>query len=1365
MVGFLGIKRGASLNIIKLVVLMFFFTILSLITLKISLAGPLSTCTACNGVEICASYDLCCGVLDGYCPEQYGDWQTAGCSAPTTYSLTQFACDTEDEDCCASPAAWEAGGWAGISTRDPYSFGATTNSCCGNEPNENIISCKVNALDYASGCSPCTDTQCNVIANQGCCYNSNDCFDPYTNSCYNNGYSGQIGELGYYAVCNAGTWNKGTSGYNCTNATNDCKSSLYCVDYDYNGTILPPKDLGICGSCDGTASIPNSNKKNLDVCGAIASDGSVWGICNGMGQTYPCFDQSNTDGDGYCIKNNALSDITQYNPIGAGLMTVFGDQGRNYIRCAGDRVCNGTTNMDWTQSTNPNFKTDIGNGSCVQINTNPVVTTLVDSDDITSGKISLYDSLKIILTADYKVDPLYSKLPNWLFLFGCWLNTTKTGSIGCSQSSINNPNNVYLFSGAVDIINNKQALVNYYFEPNCSFSYLGAYSINYSRVYTGWLVQNNWMTSETFLSSQFKVVQCEDNTDAQAIANSISSGVCAPGLGCSQSYCNLSEEYTACPTDLDDTIQCNGASAPNCCSHYGFDWLSGETNICCGDDPKESANSCHYNITVYPLNSCNPCTDENCVVINTKSCCTNPTDCVDPIWEVCYETGYNGVVGANNQFAVCNDGNWTKGQSGSLCVDPLIDCDTGYYCVDQDYNGIISIANPGICAKCDGTADDVSTSKYNLDVCGAIAYDGNVYGICSGGSQFYQCFDQSDIDGDGYCIKNNALNDISSGSLNEGGLMNTSSDRGRNYIRCLGNRVCNGTTSMDWTRPNNNPSYNKNIGNGSCTQVDTQNTAAQIQDLNDTSPQIVSINHILSINLTTIYSQDLSFFSSPNWTFLFGCWLNNSQTGSDACAQSSYFGNRDTYYWSFNKNITNNQKAFATYYFEPDCNSSYVGAYNISFVKTYTGWLTQNNWMTTSLMPTDIFSVVQCENDTDAQSVANYNNGTQCSPDGVCALSYCSSNQVVACPTDLDESATCNSADSTSCCSYYNYTWATSGERTAPFGGYGNAKGNTNLTNPDTGIISQPIDECCGNNAGEYFATNVSFGEILAPNGLCCSKPDQCAANGVCNDLATIGGHETCDYLGNCVGVNPTSSCYDGLDNDCDNSTDFCDGENILCPINDGMKIDKRDSDCLTTIMGKVVNTDGTPMGNAFVKAKQRLPLIYNYALNGNSFLIDYRVFTAEDGTFVMSVNGNQTYDLIAGKEGYAPTQIINIIAGFRQTIFVDITLNATISDCNADCTTTASPLCTAACDGWNGCTFYSAKAIQLCDGKQPSFKVQYSVEPLEDLTCCIGSPQAKEPIRKLDKKVATDKKNLVRVTKPLVLDGNQVTMVIDVFS
>ena len=158
-------------------------------------------------------------------------------------------------------------------------------------------------------------------------------------------------------------------------------------------------------------------------------------------------------------------------------------------------------------------------------------------------------------------------------------------------------------------------------------------------------------------------------------------------------------------------------------------------------------------------------------------------------------------------------------------------------------------------------------------------------------------------------------------------------------------------------------------------------------------------------------------------------------------------------------------------------------------------------------------------------------------------------------------------------------------------------------------------------------------------------------------------------------------------------------------------------------------------------------------------------VFTAEDGTFVMSVNGNQTYDLIAGKEGYAPTQIINIIAGFRQTIFVDITLNATISDCNADCTTTASPLCTAACDGWNGCTFYSAKAIQLCDGKQPSFKVQYSVEPLEDLTCCIGSPQAKEPIRKLDKKVATDKKNLVRVTKPLVLDGNQVTMVIDVFS
>ena len=70
----------------------------------------------------------------------------------------------------------------------------------------------------------------------------------------------------------------------------------------------------------------------------------------------------------------------------------------------------------------------------------------------------------------------------------------------------------------------------------------------------------------------------------------------------------------------------------------------------------------------------------------------------------------------------------------------------------------------------------------------------------------------------------------------------------------------------------------------------------------------------------------------------------------------------------------------------------------------------------------------------------------------------------------------------------------------------------------------------------------------------------------------------------------------------------------------------------------------------------------------------------------------------------------------------------------------------------------------EACEGKRPGFRVSY--DSTHDIICCnSGGLLQKEAISKLDNKAVTERKNIVRVTRPIILDGEQINMVIDLFT
>jgi len=238
--------------------------------------------------------------------------------------------------------------------------------------------------------------------------------------------------------------------------------------------------------------------------------------------------------------------------------------------------------------------------------------------------------------------------------------------------------------------------------------------------------------------------------------------------------------------------------------------------------------------------------------------------------------------------------------------------------------------------------------------------------------------------------------------------------------------------------------------------------------------------------------------------------------------------------------------------------------------------------------------------------------------------------------------------------------------------------------------------ECCGDDADEYLVNSSEYQGHLATDVSCCDSEYDCVTAGKCNLSDSNGGSEL--------------HCYDGIDNDCDGATDFCDGRHPLpCSRYDGL-----DDECSTLIWGHVKNSSDAPIEGA----KVTILTLFNY--KDFSHIINFSAITDDQGYYSIIAYGNSTYDLVVERHGY------NTVSGLTRGLEdgEQWELNITMYNdkgCQPDCTLSSDALCHPECNGTNGCLFYNRTSMDSCSGVPRDAIVKlnndYTVE------CCTGSP------------------------------------------
>lgn len=793
-----------------------------------------------------------------------------------------------------------------------------------------------------------------------------------------------------------------------------------------------------------------------------------------------------------------------------------------------------------------------------------------------------------------------------------------------------------------------------------------------------------------------------------------------------------------CTTDDYDCCSATACGGGTCWNRDG--WLGDINDNCCGDSPGENYKVCDSNDTIYKGFGSDVCTIST---IDT-ACCDSASDCV--FNGACYNTGTEQDIDSDGLDEYCISGNWTAVPDG-------LPCDNGKecinYCVDVDYNGIFEQSTDR-CGSCDA-------NLLSNNICGAIADNGSVYGMCTGAAGFYECQDQSNTDGNGFCVGNIATcleNDPAAG-----GYMGATT-QGRNYIRCDSKNVCDGSSAITWATGSA-----ENIAGGNCVSVDTVDGSDSLSLQDDDSgvgDSTIGLSDALIITSSYTYANPTP--SPPSWYWVSRCLINDT-IYTNFCHQNPTSSFEELKTDAYTPGQTIQSGAI----FSPTCDPLFLGSYNVSLGEIYAGSCNENYWqsdaLSLSVLATSTFNVLECEDKEDAIMVENYNHGYTCIIDGGCGNttcltgscgSYCNASyESTPCPTNLDNTTGCASANETVCCGYYGFDWGTEGE-TTNFGEYGDNLGNKDLPNPDNGDITLNISECCGDDLGEEYVNPV-IGDPLNER-ICCDNPDDHVWSSVCHDDCY---KEECNYTNpsspDCTGVCEDSSCYDGIDNDDDGTVDFCQPGMIGCPV------DVYDTDCMGTIQGYVYNqSSGLPLENAYVRVVQKQPLVYF----GNFYNYTYSTYTDATGFFSVVVNGDpgegRAFDVVAGKEFFEPETFFDAKIGYQETFTINFYLEQSSSPCRSDCTK-GDGLCYAECDLWSGCYYYDETAKNLCDGKQPGFRVPYG--PDQIIECCNGAPISKPtPAVEKGKRIIVQKKDFVRITRPVIMDGETVNMIIDVF-
>ena len=259
----------------------------------------------------------------------------------------------------------------------------------------------------------------------------------------------------------------------------------------------------------------------------------------------------------------------------------------------------------------------------------------------------------------------------------------------------------------------------------------------------------------------------------------------------------------------------------------------------------------------------------------------------------------------------------------------------------------------------------------------------------------------------------------------------------------------------------------------------------------------------------------------------------------------------------------------------------------------------------------------------------------------------------------------------------------------------------------------------------------------------CCPTLEYCVYNEECyadGESITIPDGDDIDER--CIASSP-GEWYDDIEYICDNSID--DDE-------DG-DTDLDDTDCNSIIRGAISDVaSGAPLEGARVDAA---------SVNASAF-----VYSEAGGIYELSVKSGRTYDVAASMEGYAPLIVADIPMPIQNITSIDFELGEGISPCKADCTTPPTDTCDPDCHLWNGCYYFSDEARQVCNGKQPGFRVGYSEN--REIVCCglmeDGGPyEISEEI--IPVAINESIENIVVVRRPVFYDGELVNMVIVVYN
>ena len=256
----------------------------------------------------------------------------------------------------------------------------------------------------------------------------------------------------------------------------------------------------------------------------------------------------------------------------------------------------------------------------------------------------------------------------------------------------------------------------------------------------------------------------------------------------------------------------------------------------------------------------------------------------------------------------------------------------------------------------------------------------------------------------------------------------------------------------------------------------------------------------------------------------------------------------------------------------------------------------------------------------------------------------------------------------------------------------------------------------------------------------CCVRLENCVYDGSCYPEGSVINIPDGDNVKErCVAESPGEwdddieyNCIDEIDNDGDGFTD------------------SEDTDCNSIITGRVKDASVTPPEEM---EAARVDVI--------SQDISYFTYTGEEGYYELNVKSIQQYDVVASKEGYAPSFSNDFYVEPARSIHeIDFDLQLGESPCLPDCTMPPRGTCDPKCEFMNNCYYYSEQAKNVCADKMPGFRVDYGDG--REIICC-GHENQGGPYGQVERESAEidEEAENIAVTRRIVMyNGEPVSLV-----